>query len=52
MNHETQRLLFAAGRGARTDPQDECSCKNPLDNDMGFCMGCGLWINYRSKDAS
>lgn len=32
------------------DPDDQCHCVEPSDNDQGFCMVCGRWINYRERD--
>jgi hypothetical protein len=29
---------------------ETCQCRYPADNDQGFCLGCGLWINYRERD--
>jgi len=27
----------------------QCYCRTPSDNDQGFCLGCGRWINYRER---
>jgi hypothetical protein len=27
----------------------QCQCRNPKDNDLGYCLGCFRWINYRER---
>lgn len=37
---------------AHEDPEALlCGCVQPSDNDQGFCMGCGEWINYRERNS-
>jgi hypothetical protein len=31
------------------DGQQDCTCADPKDNDIGRCLACGGWINYSSK---
>jgi predicted Fe-S protein YdhL (DUF1289 family) len=34
----------------RMSNDPSCDCSKPTDDDRGFCLGCGRWINYRERN--
>lgn len=42
--------LDVAKKQAELDGEPTCQCGEfAADDDTGFCLGCGLWINYREN---
>lgn len=38
------------GEAVPVTEQGYCGCKQPQDDDRGFCMQCDRWIDYRGDE--